>query len=105
MGKYTFEAVDVNGKKVSAKIEADSEKEVRKLLRAQGLRVKKIIAPTILEFDFGEWMVSKGIAKSIDNKELTNFTKQLSTMISAGVPILQSLEILCILKKAFFTLF
>lgn len=94
MGKYTFEAVDANGKKVTSKIDADSEREVRKLLRSQGLRVKKIIAPTLLEFDLGEWMVAKGITKSISNKDLMNFTKQLSTMIGAGVPILQSLEIL-----------
>lgn len=94
MAKYSYEALDSAGKKVSSKVDADSEKEVRKILRTQGLRVKKIIAPTILEFDLGQWMIDKGIAKSIDAKSLCAFTKQLSTMIGAGVPILQSLEIL-----------
>lgn len=94
MGMYKYEAVDNNGKTLSGKIEAASEREVRKSLRLQGMRVKKIVAPTILEFDLGRWMVEKGFAKDIANKELSTFTKQLAIMISAGVPILQSLEIL-----------
>jgi len=94
MGIYKYEGVDTNGKKVIGQIDATSEKDVRKALRAQTIRVKKIVPPTILEFDLGAWMVEKGFAKSISNKELCTFTKQLSIMISAGVPILQALEIL-----------
>lgn len=94
MGIYKYEGVDTNGKKVVGQIDATSEKDVRKALRAQTIRVKKIVPPTILEFDLGAWMVEKGFAKSVSNKELCTFTKQLSIMISAGVPILQSLEIL-----------
>jgi type IV pilus assembly protein PilC len=94
MGIYKYEGVDTNGKKVIGQIDAASEKDVRKALRAQTIRVKKIVPPTILEFDLGAWLVEKGFAKSISNKELCTFTKQLSIMISAGVPILQALEIL-----------
>lgn len=94
MGMYKYEGVDVNGKKVTGQIDATSEKEVRKLMRAQSVRVKKIIPPSILEFDLGAWMVEKGLATAVTNKELCTFTKQLSVMISAGVPILQSMEIL-----------
>lgn len=94
MGIYKYEGVDTNGKKVVGQIDATSEKDVRKALRAQTIRVKKIVPPTILEFDLGAWLVEKGFAKSISNKELCTFTKQLSIMISAGVPILQAMEIL-----------
>lgn len=94
MGIYKYEGVDLNGKKVAGQIQAGNEKEVRKLLRAQNVRAKKIIPPTILEFDFGAWMVEKGFGQAISPKDLGNFTKQLSIMISAGVPILQSFEIL-----------
>lgn len=94
MGKYKYEAVDSSGKKILGQIEAASEKEVRKALRVQGIRVKKIIPPSILEFDLGMWIVDKGFATAIGPKDLSSFTKQLSVMISAGVPILQSLEIL-----------
>jgi type IV pilus assembly protein PilC len=94
MGIYKYEGVDTNNKKVLGQVDAASEKEVRKIMRAQNVRVKKIIPPSLLEFDLGAWMVEKGLAKSINVKELGTFTKQLSTMISAGVPILQAMEIL-----------
>jgi type IV pilus assembly protein PilC len=94
MGMYKYEAVNIHGEKVKGAIEASSEKEVRKLLRNEGLRLKKAIPPSFLEFDFGKWMIEKGLAKSITVKQLSLFTKQLSVMISAGVPIIQSLEIL-----------
>lgn len=94
MGIYKYEGIDTNGKKVIGQIDATSEKEVRKLMRAQSVRVKKIIPPSLLEFDLGAWMVEKGLATAVSNKELCTFTKQLSVMISAGVPILQSMEIL-----------
>lgn len=94
MAIFKYEAVDANGKKILGQVEAASEKEVRKVLRGQGVRVKKIIPPTILEFDLGLWLVDKGFAAAIGQKELANFTKQLAVMISAGVPILQSMEIL-----------
>lgn len=94
MGIYKYEGVDSNNKKAIGQVEAASEKEVRKIMRAQNIRVKKIIPPTLLEFDLGLWMVEKGFAKSVGAKELGTFTKQLSTMISAGVPIMQALEIL-----------
>lgn len=94
MGIYKYEGVDTNGKKIIGQVDATSEKDVRKILRAQSIRVKKIVPPTILEFDLGAWLVEKGFAKSVSNKELCTFTKQLSIMISAGVPILQAMEIL-----------
>ncbi len=94
MGIYKYEGVDSANKKVMGQIDAASEKDVRKALRSQSIRVKKITPPTILEFDLGLWMVEKGFAKSVTTKELGGFTKQLSIMIGAGVPILQGLEIL-----------
>ena len=106
MPKYKWEGLNSDGKKVSSEIEASSEKEARRLLRAQGSRVRKITPPGLLDLDLGEWMVEKGFASAFGARELMHFTKQLSTMINAGVPILLSLEILfksekqAILKKS-----
>lgn len=94
MGIYKYEGVDSANKKVTGQIDAMSEKDVRRVLRAQSVRVKKITPPSIFEFDLALWMVEKGFAKSVGAKQLGTFTKQLSIMISAGVPILQGLEIL-----------
>ncbi len=94
MGMWKWEGLDKNGKRSSGQIEATSEKEVRRLLRGQGNRPKKITPPSILEFDLGQWMVEQGFASAFGTKELSNFTKQMAIMINAGVPILQGLEII-----------
>lgn len=93
MAFYTWEGLNKDGKRDSGRVEASSEREARRLLRTQGVRPKKINPPSFLEFDIGEWMVDKGIAAPFGPKELTMFTKQLSIMINAGVPIIQALEI------------
>lgn len=94
MGIFKYDARDPAGKRVMGQVEANSLREVRKFLRIQGLKAQKITAPSILEFDFGKWMIEKGFGSEVKPKELSIFTKQLATMIGAGVPILQALEIL-----------
>ena len=94
MGKWKWEGLGKDGKNARGEINAASQREARKLLRLQGIRAKRIMAPSILELDLGELMADWGLASPVTNKELTHFTKQLSIMINAGVPILQSLEIL-----------
>ena len=106
MANWRYEGFNKDGKRVSGSVQANSEKEVRRLLRNEKIRAKKIMPPSILEFDLGEWMVDKGFAAPFGPKELANFTKQLAIMINAGVPILSSLEIIYksekqpVLKKA-----
>lgn len=94
MGMYKYEGFDDVGKKSMGQIEASSEREARKILRYKGIKAKKIKAPSILEFDLSKWMIDKGFAVPFGQKELSLFTKQLSIMINAGVPILQAFEIL-----------
>ncbi len=99
MGLWRWEGFDANGKRAKGKINANNDREVRRALRAEGCRPKKIYPPSVLDFDFNEWMIDKGISKAFGRKELGYFTKQLSTMINAGVPILQSLDILYTQEK------
>ncbi len=94
MGTWKWEGLDSKGKKARGNIIARNLKDARKILRAQGVRPKKINPPSILEFDITEYMIEKGLAQGFGTKELCQFTKQLSIMINAGVPIIQSLEIL-----------
>lgn len=106
MGNWRYEAVNKEGRREVGTIQASSAKEVRRVLRGKGLRPKRVIPPSILEFDIGEYMVEKGLAAPFGAKDLMSFTKQLSIMVSAGVPIIQCLEILYkqqkhpVLKKA-----
>lgn len=94
MANYGWEGLNKDGQRESGTLNAVDEKEVRRTLRTKGIRVKKITPPSILEFDIGEWMVKNGMAKAFGPKELMTFTKQLAIMVNAGVPIIQSLEIL-----------
>ncbi len=91
---YKWEGLDKNGKKTSGQIQANDEKDAKKRLRAQGNRVRKIIPPSILEFDINTWLIEKGFGSAFSAKDLMNFTKQLSIMVNAGVPIILSLEII-----------
>lgn len=94
MGTYKWEGLDKKGKRAHGHVVARNEKEARKILRSQGVRPKKLTPPSFLEFDISEWMIENGYAKGFGVQQLTMFTKQLSIMINAGVPIIQSLEIL-----------
>jgi type IV pilus assembly protein PilC len=102
MGKYKYTGMREDGKRIEGDIDADSLKEAKKLLRRQGIRPSRIIAPSALEIDLGQWMVDKGLAKPFGLVELMRFTRQLSILINAGVPIMECLEILYKQEKNLF---
>lgn len=94
MGLYRWEGLAKDGKRVNGEDDAQNEKEVRKILRGRNIRPIKIRSPSLLEIDMGMWLVEKGFAAPFGNDDLMSFTKQLSMMIGAGVPIMQALEII-----------
>ena len=106
MGNWKWEGLNKEGKRSTGMVEASSLRDARRALRAQGVRPRKINPPSILEFDLTEWMVDQGLVAPFGNKELVIFTRQLSVMVNAGVPIIQALEIIyktekhVVLKKA-----
>lgn len=93
-GMFKYQGVNAEGKKVEGEIEGKDERHVKRSLRRQGIKVRKLIAPNPLDIDLGMWMVDKGITKPFGVAELNRFTRQLSILIDAGVPIMESLEIL-----------
>lgn len=94
MPKFKYVGFTAEGKKVESSIDADTVKEAKRILRRQNIRATKVEAPSIFEADLGQWMVEKGIARPFGRPELMRFTRQLSILINAGVPILECLEIL-----------
>lgn len=94
MAKYRYQGFSGDGKKLEGVIEADSVKDAKKLLRRQSIRPTKVNPPTIFELDLGEYLSEKGLSRPFGQAELMRFTRQLSILINAGVPILESLEIL-----------
>ena len=94
MGKWRYIGFTRDGSKQVGELIAKNEREARSLLRQKGIRARKLTPPSILETDLNEWMVAHGLGKPFGTKELSHFTKQMSIMVSAGVPLMQTLEIL-----------
>ncbi len=78
---FTWEALDRNNKAVKGEMSAPGEAVVLSNLRKQGftkIKVKK---------------AKRSIGKTITQKDMTVFTRQLATMLKSGVPLLQGLEL------------
>jgi len=99
IGKYKYEGVNAEGRKVQGEVDGKDERNVKRLLRRQGIRVKKITAPSPFDIDLGMWMVDKGFVKPFGKDELNRFTRQLSILINAGVPIMECMDILAKQEK------
>ncbi|MEE8209739.1 MAG: type II secretion system F family protein, partial [bacterium] len=82
---FVWEGRDKQGKKVKGEMSGTSDALVKAMLRRQGIspmRVKKKPMPL-----FGSG------GKKITAKDIAVFSRQLATMMSAGVPLVQSFEI------------
>jgi type IV pilus assembly protein PilC len=80
-GVFVWEGKDRNGKNVRGEMRAAGDALVNASLRKQGILVTKIKRQT---FKSG---------KKIRDKDVTLFTRQLATMMRAGVPLLQAFDI------------
>ena len=78
---YTWEGRDRSGKQVRGELRASGENVVSATLRRQGILVTKVKKRTLRS------------GKKITDKDITLFTRQLATMMKAGVPLLQSFDI------------
>jgi type IV pilus assembly protein PilC len=94
MPKFKYVGFTADGKRVENTVEADTIRDAKKILKRQNIRTTKVVAPSFFEVDLGEFMVEKGLARPFGRVELMRFTRQLSILINAGVPILECLEIL-----------
>ncbi len=84
MLSYTYEATNSKtGQKIKAKVEADSEQAAAKLIKAEGL------TPLSIKVEKGGRASS---FRRIKSKDKVLFSRQLSTLINAGLPLVQSLR-------------
>lgn len=92
MAVYEYRVRDRSGKILKSQMEAESVNQVRDLLRAKNMMIVEIKAPKAgLNADVK--------IPFLDNrppglKQVSIFSKQLATLINAGVPLVQSLTIL-----------
>lgn len=79
---YAWEGTDKKGKRIKGEMKASGEAFVNATLRRQGINVIKV-------------KKQSSLAKSgkVTEKDVTLFTRQLATMMKAGVPLLQAFDI------------
>ena len=98
MAMWAYKGVDGRGKTVNGVRDADSPKGVRALLRREG-----ILVTDVAEARAGKAATAgggsglrrevdlKGLFQSIKVAEVAGFTRQLATLLKAGIPLAESL--------------
>ena len=93
MAKFKYSAIDANGKPVSGKIDAPNEEQAHAKLAAQRLIVSSL-SPEGFSVGKKSSKKSAGYNKKISVEQLTIFTRQLATLLTAGLPLLRAMQIL-----------
>ena len=78
---FVWEGKDRAGKLIKGEVKAGGEAVVQATLRRQGINVVKVKRQRL------------GAGKKVTEKDVTFFTRQLATMLKAGVPLLQAFDI------------
>jgi type IV pilus assembly protein PilC len=87
MTKYKYEAVDLEGKTVKGVEDAASSGAARLALAARGLQPMSVDEkPSLMAFEISKRRVPRDV--------VMGFSRQLSVFISAGIPILEAIEII-----------
>ena len=81
---YRWEGTDLTGARVCGELSAHSPALIRAHLRRQGISACKIRRPP----------PATRSGKSIKALDITLFTRQLATLVKAGIPLLQALEVI-----------
>ena len=89
MNKYIYTARDKSGRQVKGYVEAPNPQAAAKLVRTKGL-----IVVNIKKADNFFMSIINSFKNKVTNQDVTTFTRQLSTMINAGLPIVDALSIL-----------
>ncbi|KKQ75392.1 MAG: hypothetical protein US96_C0012G0021 [Candidatus Woesebacteria bacterium GW2011_GWB1_38_5b] len=89
MKRYTYKAKDKTGHTVTGEVEASDQQRAAKLLRQKGYIVISISSARGNIAD-----IFKSLRQRVSSGDLAAFTRQLSTMINAGLPITETLSIL-----------
>jgi type II secretory pathway component PulF len=91
MALYRYEAFSKEGKRVYGTLDAPSAGQIKEqLLRQQLFPISIELAP----LESGGGLLSSFFAKKVTSKDKILFTKQLAVLLKAGVPLLQSIELL-----------
>jgi len=97
MPTYYFEAMDQAGQEIKDVVEATNQEEAQATIKQMGYFVTKISVKKSRKADAAKKSGRQGktfALGGVKSKVLTTFTRQLSILQDAGLPILRSLKIL-----------
>ncbi|MEH6636134.1 MAG: type II secretion system F family protein [Halioglobus sp.] len=83
---FTWSGVDKTGRSTKGEIQAASQAMAKAQLRRQGIKTRNVRKKSKPLFGMGQ-------GKPIKAADIAIFTRQLATMLKAGVPLVQSFEI------------
>jgi type II secretory pathway component PulF len=91
MPLYQYDSFNKRGERIQGSIDASTENEAKEMLKGQGLMPVSIKTTTGTSSSFS---LKNIFEKSVDTKTKVIFTKQLGVLLKAGIPLLQSIELL-----------
>ena len=92
MATFKYEALNAQGKKQTGTMEGDSARQIRQLLKERQLSPLKV--QPVNEVAFASRVKLSGFKKKLSTAELSLMIRQLHTLISAGKPLADALQVL-----------
>lgn len=91
MADFRWQALDRNGKSKQGRLEADSLRHARQLLRERQLLPVTLCEATRLTPSSFAWLCKRTAA--MRSSELTLFTRQLATLLASAIPLEEALNV------------
>lgn len=88
MGQFSYTALKKDGIHTEGSLEAEDKKNAIEQLKKQGLK------PLTVKSKGGAGFFSMSLGSKVKTKDLVIFTRQLSTLVNAGVPLARSISTL-----------
>ncbi|MEO7251566.1 MAG: type II secretion system F family protein, partial [Arenimonas sp.] len=88
MEAFQYQALDADGRSVSGVVQADTARQARGQLRAQGL------LPSQIEHVHARERAGRAWARGLSGGELSLVTRQMATLLESGLTMEQSLNAL-----------
>ncbi len=89
MGEFQYVAVNKNGEQLKGVVQAKTVDAARTALRSDGLTPISVKAQSIFTKD-----INIGGEKKVTNRDLSVFCRQFTSMLNAGVTVVQALDML-----------
>lgn len=94
MAKYKYIATDTDGSEFSGIVEAPSESKAKKDLADKGVKVVRIMEIGAMGAGKAKKAPKPLFGTGVSSANVTIFSRQLATLLKAGLPLLRALEVI-----------